>query len=172
MSVHETQVLGDQTRTHDRLAIHELISRWWVHYDEGRLEVLEALLTVDCHTSSRTERGDHPHESFIASDNRGLEAVMAWKKEHRRHSPYPLRHHAANVFVTAERGDEVDVESYLFVTQIIDRRPSTLSSGFVHWTLSRTDRGYRIKEQHTVLDSIESAPFAEVQDVAGRQGSW
>jgi hypothetical protein len=157
---------------HDRIAIHELIHRWWVAYDEGRLDVLEGLLTEDCHTSSRTELGTHPHEAFIASDNRGRSAVMAWKREHRAHSPYPLRHHAANVFVTAERADEVDVESYLFVTQVVDRRPSTLSSGFVHWTLVRTDHGYRVRGQHTVLDSIESAPFHEVELVADRMATW
>ena len=71
-----------------------------------------------------------------------------------------------------EAGDEVDVESYLFVTQIIDRKPSTLSSGFVHWTLLRADDGYRVKEQHTVLDSIESAPFQDVEYVAARQKTW
>ena len=157
---------------HDRTAIHELIHRWWVEYDEGRLDVLEGLLTEDCHATSRTELGTHPHEAFIASDNRGRAAVMAWKKEHRAHSPYPLRHHAANVHVTAERHDEVDVESYLFVTQIVDRRPSALSSGFVHWTLVRTDDGYRVRDQHTVLDSIESAPFEEVAFVAGRMTTW
>jgi hypothetical protein len=154
------------------MAIHELLHRWWLNYDEGHLEVLEDLLTEDCHTSSRTELGTHPHEAFIASDNRGRNAVMAWKKEHRAHSPYPLRHHAANVFVVAERDDEVDVESYLFVTQIIDRKPSSLSSGLVHWVLVRTDGGYRVREQHTVLDSIESAPFQDVEFVADRQKAW
>jgi hypothetical protein len=154
------------------MAIHELIHRWWVNYDEGHLEVLRPLLTEDCHTSSRTELGNHPQEEFIRSDCHGRDAVMAWKKDHRGHSPYPLRHHAANVFVIGEHGDEVDVESYLFVTQIVERRPSTLSSGFVHWTLRRTPDGYRVKEQHTVLDSIESEPFQDVDFVADRQKTW
>jgi hypothetical protein len=157
---------------HDHLAIHETINRWWFNYDEGHLDVLEELLTDDCHTSSRTELGNHPHERFIASDSRGRDAVMAWKKDHRKHSPYPLRHNATNVHVVAERGDEVDVESYLFVTQIVDRKPSTLSSGLVHWTLVRTPDGYRVREQHTVLDSIESAPFHEVEFVTDRQKTW
>ena len=52
--------------THDRSAIHELINRWWFNYDEGYLDVLDELLTDDCHTSSRTELGNHPHEEFIA----------------------------------------------------------------------------------------------------------
>jgi len=158
--------------THDRMAIHELVHRWWINYDEGHLDVLADLLTDDCHCSSRTELGTHPQEQFIASDNKGRQAVMAWKRDHRRHSPYPLRHHALNVFITAERGDEVDVESYLLVTQIIERKPSTLSSGLVHWTLVRTPSGYRVKEQHTVLDSIESAPFQDVDYVAGRMKFW
>jgi hypothetical protein len=157
---------------HDRFAAHELIHRWWYNYDEGNLAVLEVLLTEDCHTSSRTELGTHPYEDFIRSDNRGRSDVMSWKKEHRKHSPYPLRHHAANIHVVAERGDEIDIESYLFVTQIVDRRPSTLSSGLVHWTLVRTDDGYRVREQHTVLDSIESAPFENVDIVSDRQKTW
>ena len=157
---------------HDRFAAHELIHQWWYNYDEGNLHVLEGLLTEDCHTSSRTELGTHPQEEFIRGENRGRADVMAWTKKHRSMSPYPLRHHAANVHVVTERGDELDVESYLFVTQIIDRKPSTLSSGLVHWTLVRTADGYRIREKHVVLDSIESAPFQQVDFVAERQASW
>src|SRR5688500_11081658 len=112
---------------HDRFAAHELVHQWWFNYDEGNFDVLERLLTDDCHLSSRTELGTHPHEAFIRSDSRGRDRALAWTTDHRRHSPYPLRHNAANVHVVAERADEIDLESYLFVTQIIDRRPSTLS---------------------------------------------
>lgn len=157
---------------HDRFAAHELINRWWLNYDEGNLSLLESLLTDDCHMTSSTELGTHPYEEFIRSDNRGKATVMAWTKDHRRQSPYPLRHHAANVHVVTERGDELDVESYLFVTQIIDRQPSTLSSGLVHWTLVRAEDGYRVREQHVVLDSIESAAFEDVEFVADRQKTW
>jgi 3-phenylpropionate/cinnamic acid dioxygenase small subunit len=157
---------------HDRFAAHELIHRYWFNYDEGHLDVCEALLTEDCHLSSRTELGTHPHEEFIRSDSHGREAAMAWTREHRKHSPYPLRHHAANVHVVAERGDEVDIESYLFVTQIVDRRPSTLSSGLVHFTLVNTGDGYRIRRKDVVLDSIESIPFHDVDFVADRQKTW
>jgi hypothetical protein len=31
--------------SHDRLAAHEFIHRWWFNYDEGHLEVLARLLT-------------------------------------------------------------------------------------------------------------------------------
>jgi len=157
---------------HDRFAAHELINRWWFNYDEGRMDVLEDLLTEDAHLSSRTETGQHPFEEFIRSDNHGRDEAMAWTKDHRKHSPYPLRHNGVNIHVTAERGDEIDLESYLFVTQIIDRKPSTLSSGLVHFTLRRTADGYRIARKEVVLDSIESAPFHEVDFVAGRQEAW
>lgn len=158
--------------THDRLAVHEFIHAWWFNYDEGYLDRLEPLLADDCRVSSRTERGDHPHERFIASDSRGRDAAFAWIKDHRRHSPYPLRHNGTNIFVAAERGDEVDVESYLFVTRIDERRPATLSSGLVHWTLRRTANGYQVVKKDTVLDSIESAPFETVPEVSGRIANW
>ena len=157
---------------HDAFAAHELIHRWWFNYDEGNLAVLEGLLADECHTSSRTELGVHPHEEFIRSDCHGRAAAMAWKREHRMRSPYPLRHHATNVHVVAVRGDELDIDSYLLVTQVADRRPFALSSGVVHWTLVRLEAGYRVLRQEVVLDSIESAPFTEVDHVSGRQGAW
>jgi hypothetical protein len=157
---------------HDRLAAHEFIHRWWFHYDEGHLDALNGWSAEDCHLRSRTERGDHPFEEFIASDSRGRDVAMAWKKDHRAHSPYPLRHHAMNIFVAAERGDELDLESYLFVTQIRENKPSTLSSGIVHWTLRRTADGYLLVAQDVVLDSIESVAFQDVPEVRGRMAAW
>ena len=157
---------------HDRLAVHELIHRYWFHYDEGHLDVIAGLLLDECHLRSRTETGQHPFEQFIASDNRGRDAAMAWTKDHRMHSPYPLRHNATNVFVTEERGDEVDVESYLYVTQIIDQKPSALSSGIVHWTLARTDDGYKVKVKDVVLDSIASGEFHTIDFVSDRMARW
>jgi 3-phenylpropionate/cinnamic acid dioxygenase small subunit len=158
--------------THDRFAAHEFIHRYWVEYDEGNLDALRTLLADDCHLRSRTETGKHLYEEFIASDNVGIEAAMTWTAEHRRQSPYPLRHQASNIYVVAERGDELDVESYLFVTQIIERKPSTLSSGLVHWTLRLTDDGYRVLYKDVVLDSIESSAFEAVPEVAARMERW
>jgi hypothetical protein len=158
--------------THDPFAAHETVHRYWFNYDEGHLDVCESLLTEDCHLTSRTELGNHPFEEFIRSDSRGRGDAIAWTREHRRNSPYPLRHHAANLHVVAERGDEIDLESYLFVTQIVDRTPSTLSSGIVHLTLVLGADGYRIRRKDVVLDSIESVPFHEVEHVADREKTW
>ena len=163
---------GETMTSHDHFAAHELVHRYWITYDEGHLDVLAGLLTDDCHLRSRTETGRHPHEEFIRSDSHGRDAAMAWLKDHRSHSPYPLRHHAANIYAVAERGDEIDLESYLFVTQINDRTPSALSSGIVRWTLRLTADGYRVRSKDVILDSIESAPFDVVDAVAGRRARW
>ena len=158
---------------HDRLAIHEFIHRYWFHYDEGLLDVLAEMICEECEMRSRTERGDHPYEEFIASHSHGRDAAMAWTAQHRRFSPYPLRHQAANVYVSAERGDDVDVVSYLFVTQITDRTPSPLSTAIVTWTLRRGDDGaYRLLSHDVVLDSIESAAFESIPEVSGRIDLW
>lgn len=161
---------------HDHYAVQEFLQRYWFHYDEGHLDVLRTYLADDCHLVSRTELGTHPFENFIASDNVGIDAAMAWTKDHREHSPYPLRHMALNVWVREERGDEVDVESYLFVTQVIDMKPSPLSSGLVHWTLRRVDgedQGeYQVVSKDVVLDSIESAEFHTVDHVKDRMTKW
>lgn len=157
---------------HDLATITAFVNRYWYHYDEGHLDVVRTFLTDDCHFVSRTELGTHPHEAFIASDNAGVDAVMAWTRDHRARSPYPLRHMALNVWAREERGDEVDVESYLFVTQIVDMKPSPLSSGLVHWTLRLADGEYRVAAKDVVLDSIPSAEFRTVDFVKDRMGAW
>jgi hypothetical protein len=161
---------------HDHFAVQEFVQRYWFHYDEGHLDVLRTFLADDCRLTSRTELGTHPNESFIASDSVGVEAAMAWTRNHRAHSPYPLRHMALNVWVREERGDEVDVESYLFVTQVIDMKPSPLSSGLVHWTLRRVSdedaARYCVVCKDVVLDSIPSAEFHTVDFVKDRMRAW
>jgi hypothetical protein len=69
------------TSVHDRLAAHELVSRYWFLYDEGRLDELADLLADDCHLRSRTETGQHPFEEFIGSENHGRDLAMAWTRE-------------------------------------------------------------------------------------------
>jgi hypothetical protein len=131
----------------------QALHRWWFHYDEADVDLWPSLLTDDVRSSSRTDKGTHPHEAFIASDLTGKEAVVAWKREHRGGSPTPLRHHATNVHVVADRGDEVDLRSYLLVNQIEDRRPSLLSSGIVHTTVRRVGDDLLISRLEVVLDS-------------------
>lgn len=157
---------------HDHAEARDLIHRWWFHYDEGNLGDLAPLLADDVHSSSRTDTGTHPHEEFIRSDQRGSAESFAWTKDHRRHSPYPLRHNQLNLHVVAERGDEIDLAGYLLVTRITDGRPALLSTGITRWTLRRTGDGYRIARKETVLDSADSVEFHQSPLVAERERTW
>lgn len=144
----------------DRLAVHELIGRWWTHYDEGDFEVLNSLATEDVAFTCRTDTGDHPYESFIAASTNGRQELDDHHRPHRAGSPYPLRHHASNIHVTADRGDEVDVHTYLFVTDIVDAKPSPLSSGIVEFTIRDTPDGLRVAALHIVLDYAATKVWA------------
>ncbi|MFD9194932.1 nuclear transport factor 2 family protein [Streptomyces phaeochromogenes] len=153
---------------HDRLAIHELLHRWWYSYDEGLFDVWPELFTEDAWFTSRTDRGDHPHEAYIASDNRGRDKVLAWQREHRVTSPYPLRHNATNVHVDSEAGEDVSVTSYIDVTHIVNGLPAALASGVVRAVARRDDGTYRFAAVHVVLDTVDSAPLGES---TGRPGA-
>ena len=142
----------------DRLAVHDLIHKYWICYDEYRFDALEELLTPDTTHRSRTDTGDHPFEDFIHADVSGLDAVTAHVRAHRGGSPYPLRHNATNIYVVAERPDEIDIESYLFVTEIADRRPAPLSSGFARFTIRKTPAGLQISSLDVVLDFAATEP--------------
>jgi hypothetical protein len=146
---------------HDRLAAQEALSRWWYHYDAGDFDTLPSLLTDDVTFQSRTDTGDHPHEQFISGKTEGRDATYAWQRDHRLASPYPLRHMGVNIHIEGEREDEIDLASYLLVTQIAARSPVTLSTGVVHATMRRDGDGYRIARLEVVLDSIESTPLRD-----------
>lgn len=157
---------------HDVAAARDFVHHWWFAYDEGRLEDLAPLVAVDCHFSSRTDTGTHPHEDFIRSDQHGRDDAIAWTRDHRRHSPYPLRHNQPNLHVVAVRGDEIDLAGYLMVTRIVDGRPDLMSTGISRWTLRRTADGYVAVRKETVLDSAESVEFHTSVLVADREQNW
>ena len=93
----------------------------------------------------------------------GRDAVVAWQIDHRRNSPYPLRHMATNVHLTAIRPGEADVRSYLFVTQIVGGTVSNVSTGIVGGTVRADgDRGrLRFAALRLVLDFTDSVVFTE-----------
>ncbi|MEU8138273.1 nuclear transport factor 2 family protein [Streptodolium elevatio] len=146
---------------HDRLAAHELLHRWWFVYDEGEFDAWEDLLTEDVWFTSRTDTGNHPHEEFIASDNRGREAVLAWQRAHRLASPYPLRHNGTNIHVIGETEDELSLSSYIHVTSVDDRVPSNIASGIVRAVARREEGVYRLAQVHVVLDTMKAVAFSE-----------
>jgi hypothetical protein len=145
----------------DRFAAVEALHRWYVNYDEGRLDALDRLVTDDVHFTGRSDTGDHPLEASIRCDAVGREAALAWTREHRLVSPYPLRHNIANAHVTATRGDEVDLEAYMFVTTVVDGRPLPMSSVLCRATVRAVRGEYLIAGKHVVVDTRASVPFSE-----------
>ncbi|HEX8804642.1 MAG TPA: nuclear transport factor 2 family protein [Acidimicrobiales bacterium] len=145
----------------DLPAVQGLLASWWFAYDRGDFDAWPDHFTADAHFSCRSDSGETAFEEFIRADVRGRDEVVAWQVEHRRNSPYPLRHMATNVHLTATRAAEVDFASYLFVTQILGQAVSNVSSGVVLGTV-RDDEGVpRIADLRVVLDFTDSVAFTD-----------
>ena len=112
------------------------------------------------HFTCRTDTGTTDYEEFVRADVRGRDAVMAWQIDHRRNSPYPLRHNGTNVHLVGRRGDEADFASYILVTQIVEG-VSPLSTAIVTGTVRVEDGALRIAALHVVLDTMTSVVFAQ-----------
>jgi len=146
--------------TIDIATVQELVGRWWLNYDEGEFEVLTGLLTDDVHFSCRTDTGTTDYEEFVRADFHGRDAVMAWQREHRLDSPYPLRHNGTNVHIVDRRGNEADFSSYIYVTQI-EEGVSNLSTARVDGTVRRDADELRLSALHVVLDTMTSQPLRD-----------
>ena len=138
--------------------VQDLVARWWWNYDEGDFDVLTGLLTDDVHFSCRTDTGTTDYEEFVRADYSGRDAVMAWQTDHRRNSPYPLRHNGTNVHITEQRGDEARFSSYIFVSQIVGG-VSPLSTAIVNGRVRRQGDALLLAELEVVLDTMDSKVF-------------
>ena len=147
----------------DLPAVQGLLASWWFAYDQGDFAAWPDFFTADAHFSCRSDSGETAFEEFIRADVHGRDAVVAWQIDHRRNSPYPLRHMATNVHLTAIRPGEADVRSYLFVTQIVGGTVSNVSTGIVGGTVRADgDRGrLRFAALRLVLDFTDSVVFTE-----------
>src|SRR5690242_7194535 len=112
-------------------AVVNLVCGWWFDYDQGNFEAWPSYFTADAHFSCRTDTGQTAYEEFVRADVSGREALLAWQEDHRRHSPFPLRHNGTNVHVTNADADGADFRSYIFVTQIVGSQVSNLSTARV-----------------------------------------
>lgn len=92
----------------------------------------------------------------------GRDAVMEWLSDHRRQSPYPLRHHATNVHRTGTDGDVTRARFYIFVNQIANFVPFAVSSGVVNIGVRRGANGLQFTEMDVVLDATNSVPLSEL----------
>jgi len=147
----------------DRNALADLLGKWWFNYDEGDFDVLASLLVEDVHFTCRTDTDTVAWAEFARADISGRDAVMAWQIEHRRNSPYPLRHNGSNVHVVDEHGDEATFASYIHVTHVLNEAPASLPGGIVRGAVRQEADGLRISELAVVLDTMTSDVFSTVK---------
>ncbi|HWS46417.1 MAG TPA: nuclear transport factor 2 family protein [Acidimicrobiia bacterium] len=147
----------------DPAALTDLLGKWWFNYDEGDFDVLTTLLTEDVHFTCRTDTDTVAWAEFARADARGRDTVMFWQKEHRRNSPYPLRHNGSNAHIVEQRGTEAAFASYIHVTQIVNEMPVPIPGGVVRGVVRDEGGVLRIAELHVVLDAMTSDVFSNVK---------
>ena len=147
----------------DPAAVQNLISSWWFNYDEANFDIWPGLLTDDVHFTCRTDTGQTDYEEFVRADFSGKDAVLEWQTDHRRNSPYPLRHNGTNIHITRQSGNEATFASYIFVTQIAQGAVSNLSSGPVTGMVRDEGGVLRIAELNVVLDTANSDVLTSVR---------
>lgn len=147
----------------DRVELFDLIGRWWWNYDAGNFDVLESLLSGDVHFTCRTDTGQAEWEEFVTADLRGREAVMGWQVEHRRQSPYPLRHNGTDLHVVEDKGDSASFASYILVFHTVGGAPASLPGGVVTGEVRHEGGALRISALHVELDTVDSDVFARVR---------
>ena len=147
----------------DLTAVQGLLAAWWFAYDQADVDAWPGFFTADAHFACRSDTGRAPYEDFIRADVTGRDAVLAWQTDHRRQSPYPLRHSATNVHVVAARPGEADFRSYLVVTHIVGGAVANLSTGVCTGTARAEGGAVRLADLRVVLDTTDSVPYAEVE---------
>lgn len=141
--------------------IQEFIARFWYHYDQGLFDVLETFLADEVEYLSRSDSGNCPFEELLAAELHGKAETLAWLRRHRDENPYPLRHHATNLFRTGVDGEVTTVRFYLYVNQVTNNVPFDVSSGVVDAGIRREGDGLVLTSLKVVLDAEDSIPFAE-----------
>jgi hypothetical protein len=141
--------------------LQEFIAGFWFHYDEANYEELTARYAEDVHYLTRSDSGTSPFEELMSPELHGRDAVTAWLSEHRKQSPYPLRHHATNVHRTGTDGEVTRARFYIFVNQIANFVPFAVSSGVVNAAVRRGRNGLEFTEMEVVLDTQNSILLSE-----------
>jgi hypothetical protein len=141
--------------------VQEFIAGFWYHYDQGHFHELGARFGDEIEYVSRSESGNCPFENLLAAELHGGAQTLEWMIAHRNENPYPLRHHATNIFRTGTDGDVTTVRFYLYVNQITNSVPFDVSSGVVDAGIRRGPDGLVFTSLKVVLDAEDSIPFAE-----------
>ncbi|MEO3756879.1 polyketide cyclase [Mycobacterium sp. B14F4] len=141
--------------------VQEFIAGFWYHYDQGHFTELGARLGDKMEYLSRSDSGNCPFEDLLAAELHGRAETLAWLTQHRNENPYPLRHHATNIFRTGVDGAVTNARFYLYVNQVTNNVPFDVSSGVVDVGIRRADTGLVFTSMTVILDAEDSIPFAE-----------
>jgi len=133
---------------------------WWFDYDQGNFDAWPDYFTSDAHFSCRTDTGQTDYEEFVRADVKGRDEVLAWQIDHRKNSPYPLRHNGTNIHVTSSTTDSAEYRSYIWVTQIVGGTPSPLSTAIVLGSVRVEDGRLRLADLRVILDTADSDVFS------------
>lgn len=144
----------------DLPAVQNLVARWWFDYDQGDFEAWPEHFTADAHFTCRSDSGQTAFEEFVRADVSGRDAVLEWQIDHRRNSPYPLRHNGTNVHITSTSGDEARFRSYLFVTHVVEGGIANLASGLCLGTVREEGGQPKLAELRVILDFTSSELFS------------
>ncbi len=141
--------------------VQEFIAGFWYHYDQGQFDVLATYIGDEMQYLSRSDSGNCPFEELLAAELHGGAETLAWLSKHRDENPYPLRHHATNIFRTGTDGDVTTARFYLYVNQVTNNVPFDVSSGVVDVGIRRSGDALVLTSMTVVLDAEDSIPFAE-----------
>ena len=141
--------------------VQEFIAGFWYHYDQGHFEDLGARLGEEMEYLSRSDSGNCPFEELLAAELHGRAETLAWLTQHRNENPYPLRHHATNIFHTGVDGEVTTARFYLYVNQVTNSIPFDVSSGVVDVGIRRSESGLIFTSMTVILDAEDSIPFAD-----------
>ncbi|BBY18261.1 nuclear transport factor 2 family protein [Mycolicibacterium litorale] len=141
--------------------LQDFIGSFWYHYDEAHYDDMAAAYSDEIRYVSRSDNGASPFEELMSPELVGRDNVMEWLSDHRKESPYPLRHHATNVHRTGTDGEVTRARFYIFVNQIANYVPFAVSSGVANVAVRRGANGLEFTEMEVILDTTNSVLLSE-----------
>lgn len=147
--------------------LQEFIAGFWYHYDEAHYDEMAAAYAENVHYLTRSDSGASPFEGLMSPELNGRDEVMGWLSEHRKQSPYPLRHHATNVHRTGTDDDVTRARFYIFVNQVANFVPFAVSSGVVNVAVRRGTNGLEFTDMDVILDATNSVLLSELHAESG-----
>lgn len=151
--------------------LQDFVGRFWYHYDEAHYDEMAAAYADDIRYISRSDSGTSPFEELMSPDLRGRDTVMEWLSDHRKQSPYPLRHHSTNLHRTGFDGEVTRARFYIFVNQVTNFVPFAVSSGVANVAVRRGATGLEFTEMEVILDTTNSVLLSEFSSDTATAGA-